>query len=1159
MTVPDVDLRALQADLFEALTHRQRQPLQGCVEVLAAGLGLVRAVLRTGSGSGQRPLAIASGPAFHHRGASVLTELDVVAGGRVVGELRLWSPAELHPAILDWLPRFIALVAAHVEDAEPAARDYAALFHHAQVPLAIASIDGHFVRVNPAWEALTGWSTRELLSRPYLEFVHPDDRESTSLAAATLAEGRPLSGFHNRYQTRAGGLVWLSWTSVPDLATGHIYCVARDVTARIELERRMARSEALLRRVGEIAGVGGWEVDLETLATTWTPEMFRIHGLEGTQPLDPATALRHVAPEALPEIQAAIERAIRDGVPWDLQLPFVNARGEPRWVRTRGVSERVGGRTVRLLGALQDVTDQREAAAQVEANRTLLSEAEELAGIGTWSVDTTTGALRWSDEVYRQIGIPVGQPVSYDDLVQRVHPDDLRKVESEYARAVDDGRAAYEFRVVRDDGQVRHLFSRVARVVDDHGSVTLYGASMDVTDLLRKDDALRESEAALREAQALARTGSWSYDLQTGAIHWSDETFRLWGRDPAEGEPSYEVMMANLSPAAATALAAAIQRTLATGESYELALDFRRGDGQWATQLGRGKLRRNARGEPIALYGTVTDITEQSQRERELVAAREAAEAGARAKAQFLATMSHELRTPMNGVIGMAALLLDTELDEEQRDHAITIKTSGEALLALINDVLDFSKIEAGKLDIERIPFEPRAAAEEALELVSALARAKGLELVLDVDAKLPERVSGDPSRLRQILLNLLSNAIKFTESGEVELAITAGPADALTFTVRDTGIGIPADKLALLGQEFTQVDASTTRRYGGTGLGLAITRKLAELLGGGLQVTSVVGQGSRFAVTITAPASAAGHAPTAGRTGAFDLTGRRILLVEDNASQREATAAELERAGADVRAVARPRDALELVAAAGPYDVALIDEGLPDMDGLQLAQLLRRSSERGRTLPLVLLATRPRHEHDAELLRALFATVLEKPVKRTRLQAAVVFAADSADGAVEALAAARSGAWPLSAGRTGDAGATAATAAANADGARFRGRVLVAEDNPVNQKVIRKLLSKLGVEFDVVDNGREAVAALGQAAYELVLMDCQMPEMDGFEATAAIRADEDLRETPVIALTASIMPEDRERAQAVGMDDFLTKPIKPEALQRVLERYCAA
>lgn len=550
-------------------------------------------------------------------------------------------------------------------------------------------------------------------------------------------------------------------------------------------------------------------------------------------------------------------------------------------------------------------------------------------------------------------------------------------------------------------------------------------------------------------------------------------------------------------------------------------------------------------GEMVGVLGVARDIGERKQIEEELKRARDAAQANTEAKSAFLANMSHEIRTPMNGVIGMSNMILETRLSTEQRDIAETIRNSAESLLTVLNDILDFSKIEAGKLNFETLDFDLAGSVEECLELLTSRASEKHIDFSLFIPPEMPRLVRGDPGRLRQVLLNLMGNALKFTHKGEVAVSVSAEQETALDVTLRfavsDTGVGIASEGIARLFQPFSQADVSTTRRFGGTGLGLAISKQIVQLMQGTIGLTSVPGQGSTFWFTVKlVKQQSACPAPAKGRNAA--LAGLRVLAVDDNTPTHRIVTAYSSYWGlrsTTVFTAAEAIDALHQAAKQGdPYRVALLDFQLPDVAGLVLAETIR-SDRQFDSVALIILTWPDRRVSNEDMQRLALSTVITKPLHSGELLLAI--------GTAMAPAAAATTQKKASISPIETPQLLASTT-----------KILVAEDNAVNQRLILHLLKRLGYHANLASNGAEAIRALELAPYDLILMDCQMPELDGYETTRAIRRDPRFAHLHIIAMTANAMQGDREKCLVAGMDDYLTKPMRIDELRAALNRYLA-
>ncbi len=830
------------------------------------------------------------------------------------------------------------------------------------------------------------------------------------------------------------------------------------------------------------------------------------------------------------------------------KLPICDAQGTPRY----------------LLGISEDITERKEAEAEARKTQAKLAEAQQLAGLGSWEMDLVTGVLSWSDEIYRIFEIdPEGFGATYQAFLDAVHPDDRAYVDEAYRNSVVRNTPyEIEHRLLMRDGRVKYVYERGRTDYDASGkAIRSLGTVLDITERRRLDQTRFMLQQAINhglDGMALMdQEGCYTYMNPAYAGIYGFQVDELLGKSWKDlFFPEWVDLIEQLSTPDLEQQGRwqgeVVARTRA-GESIHV-------------ELSLALLNQSGRQDSTTLVSTCRDITKRKHMERDLIAAKDSAEAAARAKSEFLATMSHEIRTPMNGVIGMTGLLLDTSLTEEQRGYAETVRRSGEALLGIINDILDFSKIEAGKLTLEHIEFDLRTTVEETLDLLAEQAHRKHLEIVGLVDASVPTALRGDPGRLRQVITNLAGNAIKFTEQGEVVVRLTTAERDAqsvtLRFEVADTGIGIAAEDQTRLFQPFSQADGSTTRKFGGTGLGLAISRQLVEAMGGRIGVASHAGRGSTFWFTVRLEPQSE---PIPLRASP-NLAGVRMCLIDDNATNRMLLEHHARTWGITHVSAENGRRALELLreaAAAGhAFDVALIDMEMPGMDGMELARRIKAEAPLQCTR-LILLTSLARRG-DAKLAHDRgFSAFLTKPIHQHQLYECL------------RLVMGRSGAEAPTRDRLITVHSVAEAQS------RQAGRILLAEDNVINQKVAVKMIEKLGYQVDVVANGEEAIEALSRIPYILVFMDCHMPEMDGYEATRRIRAREASlvkRETsesearsaspattdaapsvarvPIVAMTANAMQGDRELCLAAGMDDYVSKPISAKALKAALDRW---
>ncbi len=795
--------------------------------------------------------------------------------------------------------------------------------------------------------------------------------------------------------------------------------------------------------------------------------------------------------------------------------------------------------------------------------------------IGAWDMNIADHTTIRSPEHDRIYGYDVMLPQwTYEMFLEHVAPEDRARVDATYQQSIKtQSNWSFEFRIRRPDGQVRWIWATGSHKRDADGAVRrVAGIVQDVTERRAAEEALHETKDYLENLINYANAPIIVWDQSFKITRFNHAFERLTGIRSAEAigetlnilfpESSRDASLEHIRRALSgehweaveipiqkndgtlhTVLwnsaniydrdGAAVIATIAQGQDIterkaaEEALRRARDELEQRVQERTAELQDAKENQEVINEELRMEIDEHEKTEKELVRAKEAAEEAVKAKSLFLANMSHELRTPMNAVIGFTGLLLDEPLTAEQKDYLMSIRSSGQALLALISDLLDFSRIERENVEIEEQPFDLRAIVEEALDQVAPEASKKNLDLVYSIDKDMSETIIGDPARLRQVLVNLLSNAVKYTDDGEAVLSISPSGQDEILFEVRDTGIGIPEEKKNILFQPFSRVDESFSSRYEGAGLGLAISKKLVEMMGGRIWVESAEGKGSTFSFTIKA--KAVEGQPKAIPTGIQpNLQGKHVLIVDDNRTIRLILGKQLHSWG--VMPLVKPsgQEALNLIREGAPFDAAIIDMNMPGMDGLTLAREIRKYRK---DLPLILLSSAGQRgdSEDPELFQA----TLKKPIKPAQLYQELSDTITNHQFQEEAKSPEQD---------------------VQHDSSPMR--ILLAEDNVSNQKVTLQMLKKLGYRADAVANGAEAIQALERQPYDLIFMDVKMPVLGGLEATKVIRERWPNNGPKIVAITAYALHGDKEKCLAAGMNGYIPKPVQKEDLEEMLSKY---
>ena len=906
-----------------------------------------------------------------------------------------------------------------------------------------------------------------------------------------------------------------------------------------QADSRVRRSAEFLEFAQSAGGFGVFELNLVTGIITGTSLFFELIGLEcRDMSLSREEWLASIHPQDLEGVVHALSNAVATGSGYETEYRTLTAGGEVRWLAGRGQVLLGGeGYDSRAIGTITDITERKELEDKLHYATESLNIAQTAAGVATFDFDFRRNTRICSDNFRELLGIP--PDLSLEDLnrtLSRVHPDDFARVRSApLATTPAEPYYRCEYRVLLDHGAERWIGEKAKVSRAASGDVErITGALIDISDLKRTKAALGSVEIRLERALRGTQDGLWEIDLLTNVSWYGLRFGELLGYGVEELGSSHEQFANLIHPEDRERVAQALDNHLEHRAVYDLEFRVRHKAGHYEWMRARGQAERAADGTPLRLAGGMQLVTDRKLAEQASLDAKLAAEAANRAKSSFLANLSHEIRTPMNGVIGMSQILAETSLDATQREYLDIIRGSAKALLSLINGVLDLSKIEADRLELENVEFDLIHMLYEAVAATALQTAAKGIELVVTIEAQVPVMVRADPVRLRQVVLNLLGNAVKFTHEGHISVRVAnhakTNERASLNIEVTDTGIGVPPDRIDRLFKSFSQVDSSTTRHYGGTGLGLSIVKRLAELMDGEVGVRSEVGKGSTFWVRVEV--DVVKEQPARQPIG----LGRKILIVDDIPAARDSLVRKLHLYSYATAAVSGVDEALARLAHES-FDLVLADELMPMRGGLDLLKALRTDARYAR-LPFILMSLFGA-EHDTAEREYRPDAIGLKPIR-------AVILANLIDQVLT--------------GKTPHAPNVKSSRQALPT---FRGhKILLVEDNPVNQRVAQRTLQNLAAEVTIANNGAEALEHIAVSKFDAVLMDCQMPVMDGFTATRRIREVElsrGAKRLPIIALTANVMSEDREKCLAAGMDAHVGKPIEPAQMIEALSRFLKA
>ena len=991
----------------------------------------------------------------------------------------------------------------------------------------------------------------EITSEDYLKFIHKDDVEKFKECMDKSIKSKETYEIDFRVCLKDGELKYIHSMGEPVVneqgRTVKIVGTNHDVTeqkiAELDLMESEERFKTLILNSTDIITI----VDASGRIIYDSPSAEQILGYKKNERVN-RNAFDFMHPEDKKTILSEFEKIIKNGgISKSFQFRYKHKNGN--WVYLESVANNLLDN--KLINGIvinsRDVTIRWKAEESLRRSQHFSKTIAESIPMSLYIFDLVKKEYIYSNrDILKLLGYSEEEVEKDRDklMVRIIHSGDVAKNDDRLRRfyTLRDGQIVEtEYRLKHADGQWRWFYSRdlIFSRTEDGSPKQILGTAQDITDRKEAEGELRKSEEKYRTVvdnvnEIIFKTddkGNWKF-LNPA---WTDIT----GFSISESiNKSFKDFIYTEDIDLYSRMFSKLIKTKKEYSKYEIRILTKNKDYKWLE--AKTSLSYDSSGNIEGFFGTLTDITERKLVEQELINAKNEAEIAANVKSEFLATMSHEIRTPLNGIIGMTGLLLETNLNNKQKEFVETVRVSGDTLMTLINDILDFSKIESGKMELEEQPFEVISCIEDAFDLFASKAAQKGIDLLYLVDPNVPSFILGDVTRLRQILVNLVSNAIKFTEKGEVFISVNKFSSDEkfaeLQFSVKDTGLGIPIEKIEKLFKAFSQVDSSTTRRFGGTGLGLAISSRLVNFMGGRMWVESKIDKGSTFYFTIKTKSSKVKIPRTYLKSSIPQLRNKHVLIVDDNKTNRQILKLQCQSWGMLPRTASGAEEAMKWIMQGDSFDIGIIDMQMPNMNGIELGKKIKKLRPRN-LLPLIMLTSLGDYEKDEDVTNEIFDAFVSKPIKQSQLFDVILNVLSGSDKIDENFNIKKKINSSLA--------------------LKIPLRILVAEDNIINQKLILRILEHMGYLPDVVVTGLDVLDSLSRKKYNLIFMDVQMPEMDGLEATKHIinKYTESARPR-IVAMTANAMHGDREICLSAGMDDYISKPILIEEVQSIIEKW---